>query len=454
MGRVGLYGVLLSSVVMLCSSGAYADESAKIRELEERIARLEELLAETKQDVKKVAQPLGEENKKPLQKIQSVAVLSEDESKLAYVMLNPGPYIKRYDDKYSFKLTGRLMLDTAFYNDDAYDYADGTVLRRLWVGIEGTVGKDWYWRAEPDFANDEVVLRDAYIRYQGVDGVTLTAGHQLEPFGMSSLTSSKYLTFVERSLTYALQPSRRIGFEVDFTLSPEWMLHTGIYGGTTSSPSPRDDEGYSVSARTHFTPYYEGTNLVHVGLAASLREPNGDVVRYKSRPEANVDAHNIVDTGVLHRVDGMQLYGVELAGQWDSFHIQSEYNLLEVARETRQDLTFNSWYTSIGWFVTGEARSYSQKSGVFGRVHPKNEFSLDKGGVGAWEIAARYSSLDLNDEDVHGGEVNNVTLGVNWYPNSYVRFMLNYIQVDESSDHPSRVDDDPSIILIRSQVEF
>ena len=74
------------------------------------------------------------------------------------------------------------------------------------------------------------------------------------------------------------------------------------------------------------------------------------------------------------------------------------------------DIRYNGYYIFGSFFLTGEHRPYKTSSGAFDRVKPKN--NLDgKGGWGALEFAARYSMLDLNDEDMNGGELSNFTLG-------------------------------------------
>ena len=50
-----------------------------------------------------------------------------------------------------------------------------------------------------------------------------------------------------------------------------------------------------------------------------------------------------------------------------------------------------------------------------------------KGEWGAWEIALRYSHLDLSDSGVTGGLLNDVTVGLNWYLFHNLRWFLNYV---------------------------
>ena len=114
-----------------------------------------------------------------------------------------------------------------------------------------------------------------------------------------------------------------------------------------------------------------------------------------------------------------------------------------------EPLDFEGAYIYASWFITGESRNYKAKSGKFTRTKPLN--AVYDGGIGAWEVAARFSTLDLNDQEIKGGEEDNVTLGVNWYLNPQVRFMANYIIVDSEKED---VDDDPNIFQLRAQIDF
>jgi phosphate-selective porin OprO/OprP len=139
--------------------------------------------------------------------------------------------------------------------------------------------------------------------------------------------------------------------------------------------------------------------------------------------------------------------------------VQGEYFHNSINRKAATDLSVNGWYGQASYFLTGESRPYSAKSGTFGRVKPNNPFSLKEGGLGAWELAARYSSIDLNDGTaLQGGAVKDITLGVNWYLNSHTRLMANYIMVDSDAVKPSgsnvAANDDPNIFLVRAAVDF
>ena len=87
---------------------------------------------------------------------------------------------------------------------------------------------------------------------------------------------------------------------------------------------------------------------------------------------------------------------------------------------------------------------------------PSRPFDPGRGGWGAWEIAARYSTIDLNDKDIFGGRQENVTLGLNWYANSNIRFMLDYIngKVDKRAAGGIDIGAKYSAVGARAQVAF
>jgi phosphate-selective porin OprO/OprP len=65
--------------------------------------------------------------------------------------------------------------------------------------------------------------------------------------------------------------------------------------------------------------------------------------------------------------------------------------------------------------------------GVFSRVQPESGQRVSHGGVGVFEVAARYSVIDLARRDIQGGFQQDVTVGLNWYLEPYIRVMGNYI---------------------------
>jgi phosphate-selective porin OprO/OprP len=101
------------------------------------------------------------------------------------------------DGAFQFQFGGRVMVDAAYYNEDETPLGNGAELRRARLFAKGTVYDDWFYKAQVDFAGNEVSLKDFYLGYQGFDKLKITLGNQKEPFSLEELTSSKYITFKE-----------------------------------------------------------------------------------------------------------------------------------------------------------------------------------------------------------------------------------------------------------------
>jgi len=128
------------------------------------------------------------------------------------------------------------------------------------------------------------------------------------------------------------------------------------------------------------------------------------------------------------------------------FSLQGEYIHSAVDSEQAGDPDFSGFYAYASYFLTGEHRPYKNTAGKFSRVKPKKNFGA--GGPGAWELAARYSHLDLNDEDIEGGELDDITVGLNWYLNPNTRIMWNYVHTDLDGVG------DADAFQMRAQVDF
>jgi phosphate-selective porin OprO/OprP len=93
--------------------------------------------------------------------------------------------------------------------------------------------------------------------------------------------------------------------------------------------------------------------------------------------------------------------------------------------------------------LTGEHVPYKRSGGTIDRVKPFENFFLVNrcgngggGGWGAWQLALRYSYLDLTDNDIQGGVEDNITLGLVWYLNPYSSFQFNAVYGDIEKHAP------------------
>lgn len=156
-----------------------------------------------------------------------------------------------------------------------------------------------------------------------------------------------------------------------------------------------------------------------------------------------------VDTGPI-AAQNFNLFAIEGGIGFGSLYLQSEAMYAVVNQIGGPTVSFSGAYAHAGYFLTGEVRPYNRKAGVFGRVKPLNDFGPC--GMGAWEIAARWSYIDLNDANIAGGRMNDVTFGVNWYLNQRTKFQFNYIHAFLTN--PTFGDNEAGIFAWRGQVDF
>jgi phosphate-selective porin OprO/OprP len=270
--------------------------------------------------------------------------------------------------------------------------------------------------------------------YMGLNDLpfgNIRAGQYKEPYGLEQITSSNNITFMERSLMNAFVPAFNAGLMLfDRPQSERFTWAVGAFRtGTDNGEVSKGDGEYAVTGRLTVLPYYrdEGRDLVHLGVGASLRSPVDDQVTFSSKPEANllpayVDVVNLA-------AEDLQLVGGEAAWVRGPFSLQGEYTLAstEAPSGGGSDADFDGYYVQASWFLTGESRPYKKTAGAFDAVKPERNAFGKEGGWGAWELAARYSSIDLTDGTIDEGQIDDVTFGVNWYLNPNTRVMMNYI---------------------------
>jgi phosphate-selective porin OprO/OprP len=212
--------------------------------------------------------------------------------------------------------------------------------------------------------------------------------------------------------------------------------------------------------------FHIGGNVQSLFKPSLNRITNTQTLTLSDRPELRIDPTTILTTGAIANVSSAQVYSVEAAGSYGPLFFQGEYffyNVDRLAFTGLPSLSFNGGYAQASWAITGESRPYLTGSAAYTNIVPANPFSLNGGGWGAWEVAARYSFVDLNDrlgfaDGVAGGKQTIYTAGLNWYPNRNVRFMINYLHtsIDKqiSATNPGDAGATIDAVAMRTQVAF
>lgn len=359
-----------------------------------------------------------------------------------------GLRVRTTDGQFETRLRGRLMIDAADYKGKP-EMGDGTNIRRARLAWTGRMYGDWGFQLDYDFA-DGGKLRDSFVSYLGFEDTRLRMGLMEIPFQLQYRSSSSNSQMIERSLLGAFGGDRYIGLMAD-TKKQHWTAAAGLFGETATRQNPIVDEGWGIGARLTAAPINnEKDRLLHFGIASMYRNVEDvGVVEFSDEPEARVAGNNIVDTGDIENTKSFTRYGLEWAMIRGRLSAQSEYVLTTVDRGDAEDLQFSGWHFQTGFFLTEDSLNYER--GDFGSPSPNRR--VGDGGIGAWELTLRYSSLDLNDKLIQGGEIQNMTYGMNWYPVPMLRFSANYIDVLNVSGGPNN-GQEQRIFLVRSQWAF
>jgi phosphate-selective porin OprO/OprP len=399
-------------------------------------------------------------------------------------MPNNRPTICTADGANCVAITGRVHWDVG-----GYDYRPNTAstvpqkldsenVRRARIGLAGKFFNDWNFALVYDFGGSSdgfggaapgslpgggvSGLENAYLSYTGLKPfggkMAIEAGIMDLPYTLDEATSSNDIMFMERASSGVIATNIAAG---DFrsAVGARWFndqLWIGAYATgpatgaihSASSAAPAGtSEQYGAVARIAGNPISGKDYSLHIGADAQwLIQPprnliaNTQTVTLSDRPELRLDPTTLVSTGAIANVSGAQVYSVEAAGTYGPLIVQGEYFWYNVDRTANTgvplvgapSLKFQGGYAQAGYVLTGETHTYNAANAAYNGVKPAHPFSLDGGGWGAWEIAGRASTIDLNNHlatatGIAGGRQTVYTLALNWYVNGNVRFMLDYL---------------------------
>lgn len=368
-----------------------------------------------------------------------------------------GLRLDSHNGAFKLKFGGRIQSDWFLFSEgdeiktEFGDSKNGSEIRRARIFIGGTIYDDFEFKAQYDFDHDVVSTNDLWISAKNVPVLgTIKFGHFKEPFGLERLTSSKDDSFAEEAVASALGISRNLGVQVSnsaFDQRLAWAV--GVFEETLNLDTRTEgNEGISITGRISGLPLLneKGDRYLHLGLSASHRNIN----EFAKASRAETHASNVLAIVSFPETDTVNLLGSEIAYTRGPLHLSGEFNLAFIHSDRGyDDADLSGFYAQAGYFLTGEHRRYKMGSGFFDKVIPKNNFTWKEGGgKGAWEVVTRYSHLDLEDNMYTGGELNDISLGLNWYLNPNMRVILNYVhaELDDGLLGPGKSDTTDAVV--------
>lgn len=455
-----------------------------------------------------------------------INALEQRANDVQWIYDNGRPTIRSGDGRFELAIRGRFHFDAGVYSQDpsnnvpfsvggenVRDLGAGSFFRRTQFGVEGKVFRDFDYEFRYNFGGSENETAGSInimrVAYNVTPFFRINVGAIQPTFTLDDSTSSNDITFLERaSVINAFLgefggSDGRKGIEMTYLqtgTSPgnEWMVnvaYTTSVVGPEATRSTADDRDHLL-VRAAWRPYANDLWDVHVGANYATILGMGQVdqtalgptaarnVRFRDRPELRVAGERLVDTGNI-AAEGGNVWGIEAGLRYQQFYLAGEYFKWSVDRDracagcntVAPDPEFSGWYVQATWMltsgineVTGGATEFkrygtqgaSNSRMQFGAPRPASPFSLG-GTWGGWELAARYSSLDLdfnvnplglpmapasgtagvenvnymgapiaNAGEIRGGKQDIITLGLNWYLNRNVRVMFQYQNIDVS----------------------
>ena len=144
-----------------------------------------------------------------------------------------------------------------------------------------------------------------------------------------------------------------------------------------------------------------------------------------------------IDTDWVEDSEYKILAGAELAYAYKNYRIQGEYLMTHIQRdkdvvpEGEDVANYGGFYVMGAWLINNADYYYNASDAEFSQIDFRN---FDKG---AFEVALRYSYMNANcfkdDEKtpwLPGGAGETYTIGLSYYFNYNVKFMLNYAYVN------------------------
>ena len=397
--------------------------------------------------------------------------------------------VKSSDGNFSSSIGGRLEFD-GYYDDNddgsrigsgvaGSDSSDSFRFRRAWLTVTGNV-YGFNYHVDYDFVSS--TLQRAWLSHEVLPHGTLYVGQDKPWASLDEIASDTDTPFLERNIA----SSSGVNSVATYTnglyyswhnrlLSEGDNLWLGLSGSSLHKQSGGADtgtQGTAFNARIAYAPIVAKDRWLHFGVsfinanAAAGSTTSGTNAllasyvygnHFDSNEKLTLADYPVSAAGARPHANTL---GGELAGAYGPGYLQAEYDDARFHEAGEPDNAVKAYSVTAAVTLTGETRPYKPGDATYGGITPAHAY-------GAWELAVRYEKArnDGNDRVFTGlalpgikaslatlDQVSLLSVGLNYYPNAHVRFMIDYEH--GKADLGQAGTDSPNTVGARAQVFF
>jgi len=325
---------------------------------------------------------------------------------------------------YRYSFGAQLSYDLAYVYEEDDGYIDHD-FRRARISHDGSFfNESLFYGLEYSFTGPNH-YKDIYVGYKnsinllGLD-YRFKGGNIKIPFSLEGYTASKNNNFMERALTDGYTDRRKMGGEV--LLGKElgnnrFNLFFNLFTDSIDERKDNDVDHPGYNTRAVYTYKADKYKVFSLGGAYMSQNYNQDSLKYNQASESDLIYQKYVSVKIKN-VDTVIKKNIEAAFVYNKFSMQGEYTMVDV-NALKDNYNFYGYYAQGSYFLLGNGRKYKTYNSVFGKVKPDQDGDL--------ELAFRYSYINLNDKDEHGGSQTDYNIGLNWYLANEFKLMFNYV---------------------------
>lgn len=356
---------------------------------------------------------------------------------IGWVSLVAQEFVGGGDHHFHWRLIGRVFFDGGVLNADSTqtsfqvnDIRLGTVIRFM---------DHWEAKMELGYGDSKISVKDMFLNYSNND-YAFRLGYHYEPFGNARVGTANYRFMTDASSDQALGNKRKLG--ISYSYNREWFnIMAGVFSDGDIEKSKPMNQGYSLAAKVVGRPLMMDKKLIHIGVAPRFNS-SGDAVGFSAGAPTDLLAkkdNTLVEANVNQVINQWKL-DLELILLYHKWYFQGQYFQAHLNRFAAPNYNAKGGYVQAGYMILGAKHNYNPVTGMIVNPAPKS-----------LEVLLRYDNINLNDADIRGGRMTDISLGMNYFINKFVAAKINYCRVLPGN---SSLKGDDGFDVVQARVQF